>query len=122
MEIRKAGTHALIAMIVIGFFVLKTPEWTKGVQSYFIAYGQSNSGTAATVIVTKVIPHIAVGSPDANVTKYKTVIQIVNEGTTAATISGVFYNEDGTASTVVYKTNLTSVPTVTGTFAFVTLP
>jgi hypothetical protein len=122
MKIRKAGMHTLVAMIVIGFFILKTPEWTKGVQSYFIVYGQANSGTGATVFVTKVIPQIAVGSPDADVTKYKTVIQIVNEGTTAATVSGNFYNEDGTPSTLVLKTNLTSVPTVTGTFAFVTLP
>jgi len=76
--------------------------------------GTSGGGTT----VTKVIPQIAAGNyGDVEPRKYGTVIEIVNPNSTTITISGNLYNENGTSSTLVGTTNLTSVlPTFTGSF------
>ena len=119
--LRRAGAQAAVIAIVFAVFGFRAPEWIRGLDSDFIVYGQSGVLPPGTAPVTKVIAQIAVGSFDANATKYKTVIQVVNEGTTAATISGNFYNEDGTASTLVVKTNVSTLPTFTGSFTSVSL-
>ncbi len=63
---------------------------------------------------TKVLPQIAVGSFDGNLTKYSTVIEIVNTSSAPITVSGNFYNTNGSVSTVAYATNLSATP-ITGT-------
>lgn len=78
-KIRSASVRAAVIAIVFAVLVSRAPEWTKGFDSEFVVYGQTSPGPLATA-VTKVIPQIAVGSLDGNVSKYKTVIQIVNEG------------------------------------------
>ncbi len=105
--IRIAGARAALMAVVFGVFTFRAP----------VAHAQ---GTGETV--TKIIPQIAVGAFDGNALKYKTVIQVVNEAGTAATVSGNFYNQDGTASTLLLTTNLSTLPTVTGSFTSVNLP
>ena len=124
-RIWKMCAPAVVTTIVFTAFLFRVGEWTRGLRSEFVVYGQASSPTtppSGTATVTKVIPQIAVGSFDNNVTKYKTVIQIVNEGTAASTISGNFYNNDGTASTLAFTTNLSTLPTVTGGFSSISLP
>jgi len=67
---------------------------------------QANSANERTALVTKVIPHIPVGSFDGGLTKYLTTIQIVNTGSSPVMVSGSFYNPDGTASTLQMISNL----------------
>ena len=86
-KIFRSCAIAVVMVIIFPAFLSRFGEWTKGIQSSFIVYGQSNSGTSSGPITTKVIPQIAVGSSDGNVSKYKTVIQVVNEGSTAATVT-----------------------------------
>ena len=120
--IRRAGARAAVIAVLFAVIAFRAPEWTRGIDSEFIVYGQTSPGPPPASAVTKIIPQIAVGSFDGGVSKYKTVIQIVNEGTSAATVSGNFYNQDGTASVLVLKTNVSTLPNVTGSFSSVTLP
>ncbi len=43
--------------------------------------------------ITKIIPQIAVGSFDGNVTSYRTVTEIVNTGSSTVSVTGNFYNQ-----------------------------
>lgn len=61
------------------------------------------------------------GSIDANITKYLTVITVVNTGTAPITVTGTFYNQNGTPSTLQMKTNVASVPTFTANLTATTL-
>ncbi len=103
----RAGERAAVIVVVSGVLTFSGP----------VAHAQGSGETA-----TKIIPQIAVGAFDGNALRYKTVIQVVNEAGTAATVSGNFYNQDGTASTLVLTTNLSTLPTVTGSFTSVNLP
>ena len=98
---RIVKTGALAISVTIAFAV-------------FVFYGQTTTG-GTTFTVTKVLPQIAVGSFDGNLTKYSTVIEIVNRGATAVNVAANFYKTtDGTASTLLFATNLTAVPAITG--------
>jgi len=126
-RILKTGALAVATTIVFAIFAFRAAEWTKGLDSEFIVYGQATGGSTGTTgggtsgggtTVTKVIPQIAAGNyGDVEPRKYGTVIEIVNPNSTAITISGSLYNENGTSSTLIGTTNLTSVlPTFTGSF------
>ena len=80
----------------------------------FAFYGQPPAGVT-TFTVTKVLPQIAVGSFDGNLTKYSTVIEIANTGVTPVNVAANFYKTtDGAPSTLSFATNLTAVPAITG--------
>jgi hypothetical protein len=102
-RIWKTAVMAVVVTLVFAIFVFRVEDWTKGVSTDFIVYGQgtaiAGSGVpGVTGTSTKVISHIPVGSFDGNVTKYRTVIQITNTGTTAVGLTGGIYKQDGTAS------------------------
>lgn len=123
-RILKTGALAIVVTIAFASFVFRVEEWTKALRSDFVVYGSTGTGGGSTggtgggggtsVSVTKVLPQIAVGSFDGNLTKYSTVIEIVNTNSTPVTVSGNFYNTNGTPSTLAYATNLTETPTITG--------
>ena len=125
-RILKTGALAIVVTIAFASFVFRVEEWTKALRSDFVVYGQSSTNGGggsppppppppAPTTVTKVLPQIAVGSFDGNLTKYSTVIEIVNTSSAPITVSGNFYNTNGSVSTVAYATNLTGTPTITGT-------
>ena len=117
-RIWKTAVLAIIVTMVFAVFVFRVEDWTKGLSTDFVVYGQTTvPGTGCTCTGTststaRIIPQVAVGSFDSNVTKYKTVIEIVNTGTTTATLSGGLYTQAGLPSTVVLNTNLTAPTTV----------
>src|SRR2546426_929457 len=120
-RILKTGALAIVVTIAFASFVFRVEEWTKALRSDFVVYGQiatspsgGGGGTTTPTTVTKILPQIAVGSFDGNLTKYSTVIEIVNTNSVPVTVSSNFYNTNGTPSTVVYATNLTGTPTITG--------
>ena len=63
--------------------------------------------------VTQVLPQIAVGTFDGGLTRFSTVIEIVNANPVSVTLSGSFFRQDGTASNLVLSTSLTTFPTIT---------
>jgi len=104
-------TAALAVAVTLAFavFIFKFEDWTKDFKSEFVfaqspgtGGGTGSSGTS----VTKIIPQVAVGSYDGGFTKYITVIQIVNTGTTPISVSGNFYNTNGSESTLAVKSNV----------------
>jgi len=128
-RIWKTGVLALAVTLVFAVFVFKFESWTKGMSSDFVVYGQTagtggtggTTGTGTTgTTVTKIIPQVVAGSFDGNLTKYITVIQIVNTGTAAISVSGNFYTTTGTASTLAIKSNLITAG-LTGTIPSTTL-
>ena len=124
----RTGALAVAVTIAFGLFAYKAAEWSKGLNSEFLVLGQSGGsgggstgGTGTESTTAKVIPQVAVGSFDGGLTKYVTVIQVVNTGSSAITVTGNFYKEDGTASTLPLATNLTTTATFTGTLPSVNL-
>jgi hypothetical protein len=103
----KTAALAVTVTLVFTVFVFKFEDWTKDFNAEFVYAQSTGSGTGTTATgVTKIIPQIAVGSYDNGFTKYITVIQIVNTGTAAISVSGNFYNTNGTTSTLALKSNL----------------
>src|SRR5438552_6294157 len=110
-RILKTGGLAVAVTIVFAVFAFRAAEWSKGLNSEMIVYGEGTNtgggtsscttGTTGTfnVQTTKVIPQMALNSFDAGLTKYSTVIQIVNTSGAAQSISSNFYNENGTELT-----------------------
>ncbi len=132
----RTGAVAVAMMVVFAVFAFRAAEWTKGLSSEFIVYGQAvntstgtttgggttgGGGTTSGSATTKAIPQIAVGAYD-NHRHYGTIIEITNPNTSAITVSGRFYNEDGSASTLTFATNMISQPTFIGSFSNVSLP
>ena len=109
-RILKTGALAIAMTVVFAIFAFRAAEWTKGLDSEFIVYGQGSGGSTGTSgtggstgsSTTKVVAQIASGNfGDIEPRNYGTVMEIVNPGTTAVTVSGNFYNENGTAATAV---------------------
>src|SRR5262249_55528219 len=94
-------------------------EWTDGLQSGFIAYGQTGGGGGGGTGTTKIIPQIAVGSYDGGLTTYSTVVQIINSGGVPATVSVNFYNENGSPSTLTMRNGANNF---TGSLSNVSIP
>ena len=141
-RIWKTGVLAVVATLIFAVFVFRVEEFTRGLNSEFIVYGQSGSGggtsgggttsgctttnasgTSSSTCVTKIIPQISIGSFDGNLQSLSTIIQIVNTGTAAATISGNFYNEPGTAATLAmtYSNGGGAATSFTGSFSNLSL-
>jgi hypothetical protein len=136
-KILRTGAVAAVMVALFAVFAFRAAEWTSGLNSGFIVYGQSSTGstggtgstgsTGSTGGTTggspnsKAIPQIAVGAFD-NSTHYGTIIEIINPNASAITVSGNFYNEDGTASTLPFATNMTSQPMFIGSFTNFNLP
>lgn len=71
--------------------------------------GWSQIGNPAT---TAILPQIPVGSFDGGLTRYSTVIEIVNANPISVTLSGNFFREDGTPLNLALSTNLSNLPTI----------
>jgi hypothetical protein len=106
----KTGALAVAVTLVFAVFVFKFEDWTKDLNSEFVHAQSTGTGGGGTgsggTSVTKVIPQVAVGSYDNGAKKYITVIEIVNTGNAAISVSGNFYNTNGSASTLALKSNL----------------
>jgi len=63
-----------------------------------------------------------IGSFDSGVTKYSTIVQVVNTGNSDAAVSVSFYKEDGDFSPVAMTTNVEQHATFTGSLSSLTLP
>ena len=127
-RILKTGALAAAMTVIFAIFAFRAAEWTKGLNSEFIVYGQSGSNTGGTGgtgstggSTTKVIPQIAAGAYD-KFTYYVTVIEVVNANTSAVTLNGSFYDDKGNPSTLLFSTNMTSQPTIGSTFSNLTVP
>ena len=123
-RIWKTGALAVAVTLIFGLLITGLGEWTQGLQSGFVPYGQTGSGgsggtgTSGTT-TTKIIPQVAVGSYDGGLTTYSTVIQIINSGSVTATVSVNFYNENGSASTLTMRSGSS---TFTGALSNVSIP
>src|SRR5437870_7055940 len=80
----KTGALAAAMTIVFAIFAFRAAEWTKGLDSEFIVYGQATGGSTGTntgggttgggTTVTRVIPQIAAGNyGDVEPRKYGTI-------------------------------------------------
>ncbi|HLH31863.1 MAG TPA: hypothetical protein VKY31_11730 [Terriglobia bacterium] len=124
----KTGVAAGIATVVFAIVAFKAAEWTRsGVAES--AAGNVKSEAAAAVApagpsgsMTRIIPQAPVGSFDSGVTKYSTIVEVVNTGSSDATITGGFYKEDGDLWPVAMTTNLDKPDSFTGSFDALTLP
>ena len=114
-RIWKTGVMAVVATMIFALVIFRAEEWTRGLNSEFIAYGQTG-GTGGTgggtggagSSLTKIIPQIVVGSFDNNLTKYITVIQISNIGSAPITVSGNVYTTAGGPSKLSIKAGAAS--------------
>lgn len=121
-------TGLLSVAVTIGFtiFAFRAAEWSKGFNSEFVVLGQTGgtgtggSGTPGGTQVTKIVPQIVVGSYDSGISKYLTVIQIVNTGSASIDVSGNFFNTNGSPSTL-SVTNVSSGASFVGTLASTSL-
>jgi len=125
----KTAAVALIATVIFAIAAFVAAEWTKsGSTDVVNASEKSDAAIAAasaaktTSATTKIIPQVAIGSFDNGVTKYSTIVEVVNTGETDATISGAFYKEDGNFCPVAMTTNLEGQATFTGNLDQLTLP
>jgi hypothetical protein len=129
-RILKTGALAVAMTVVFAIFAFRAADWTKGLSSEFIVYGQSTGGTSGGTTggstgssTTKIVAQIASGNfGDIEPRNYGTVMEIVNPGTTAVTLSGNFYKEDGTASTVSYTASASTLTITGGAFSNYSLP
>jgi hypothetical protein len=126
-RILKTGALAIAMTFLFAIFAFRTADWTKGLNSEFIVYGQAGTGASGgsggtTGTITKVSAQIAAGNyGTVEPRNYGTIIEIVNTTAATETFSGNFYDEAGKAATVTYKTNLTGLPTFVGSFSNVSL-
>src|SRR5712691_6668198 len=93
-RILKTGALAVAMTIVFAIFAFRAAEWTKGLNSEFIVYGQNTGGSTGTsgtgggsTGAAKIVAQIASGNfGDIEPRNYGTVMEIVNPGTTAVTV------------------------------------
>lgn len=115
----RTGAAAVIAAAIFAFAAFKAEQWTRSAAEVSVVNGKSDAANAATAppppgSTTKVIPQVAIGSFDGGVTKYSTIVEVVNIGNSDATVSGTFYKEDGELSPVSMTTNLEGNGSFTG--------
>jgi hypothetical protein len=127
-RILKTGVLAAAMTIVFAIFAFRASEWTNSLSSEFLVYGAASSTGGGTTgggtsggTTTKVVAQIAAGAYDG-ATHYGTIIEIINPNSSAVTVSGNFYNDNGSTSTLTYATNLSSQPTFSGSFSNLNLP
>jgi hypothetical protein len=136
-RILKTGALAVAMTVLFAIFAFRVADWTKGLNSEFIVYGQSGTGvsggsgptgptgsTGSTGVTsnptTKVLTQISAGNFDS-ATYYGTIIEVSNPNPSAITVNAKFYNEDGTPSTLTFATNQSSQPTFSGSLSNLTL-
>jgi hypothetical protein len=101
-----------VAVAILGIlFISNGGDWATAIDPSFVVYGQTvgntapyggQTGGAGTILfgqqsapaVVKVVPQIAVGSFDGGLTKYTTIVQVINTGSTPVAVSGNFYKEE----------------------------
>jgi hypothetical protein len=124
----KTGAAALIATAIFAVIVFLAAEWNKSPMRDVAAATRSDAANAASppsnpaASVTKIIPQVVIGSFDSGLTKYSTVVEVVNTGNTQAVITGAFYKEDGNLSPVTLTTNVEGHTTFAGRLDSLTLP
>ncbi len=93
---------AVVAAVIVfagSIFVKRVQDWTKGLNSEFVVYGQGTAGGGTggsgtfTATVTKAVPQIVGGGG------YRTFIEIINPGTSLVNVTATFYKPDPTALT-----------------------
>jgi hypothetical protein len=127
-RILKTATLAVAMTVVFAIFAFRAADWTKGLNSEFIVYGQAGSGSSggsggSSGSTTKVVAQIASGNfGDIEPRSYGTTMEVVNPGTAAVTVSGNFYNENGTPSTIPYTSSASTLTITNGAFSNYSLP
>ena len=100
MLIKRVLAGMLVAVGILGFVSL-VGNWTNAIDGEFLVYGQSSGGGGGGgggggSTVTQIIPHVAAGSFGGATETFSTIIQIINSGTTAVTLTSVeLFNQDG---------------------------
>ena len=123
---------AVVAVMVSLAIGTNLPGRVFAMKPEFLVFGQTSggtgggggggqTGTGGSTTLIRVIPQIAVGDLEGS-GRYSTTVQIINSGTAAVTVQGEFFKQDGTASAINLRTNMTSVPPFAGTLNSVSLP
>jgi hypothetical protein len=97
-RILKTGLLAIAATIAFAIFAYRAAEWSKGLNSEMIVLGQGSNnpgGGTGGCSTSKIIPQLAMGSLDGGISKYTTIMQLVNTSGVAQNITANFYNDDG---------------------------
>ena len=123
-RIWKTAAAAAAITLVASAAIMRLDDWSKGLNSGFIVYGQSgtgggggSTGTGGGTTYTKALPQIVSGGG------YATTIEVINTSSTTESVSAVFYNtSDGSASTLKYSTNLNAPTSFTGSMPPISLP
>jgi hypothetical protein len=116
----------VVVTIIFGIAAFRAAEWSKTISTDAAGPDQIRAvpapltGTGSET--TRVIPQVAIGSFDSGVTKYSTIVAVVNTGDSDATVAGTFYKEDGDVSPVAMSTNVQGRELFTGNLAAITLP
>lgn len=125
----KTGAAAVVATVILAIAAFVAAAWTRSAsEAAGPASEKSDAALAAapavntTGVTTRVVPQVVLGSFDSGVTKYSTIVEVVNTAGTDATVSGAFYREEGDLSTVAMTTNLEGHTTFTGNIESLTLP
>ncbi len=124
----KTSVLAAAMTVVFAIFAFRAADWTKALNSEFIVYGQASTagggtsggtgGSSTGASITKVVPQIASGNfGDTEPRNYGTVMEIVNPGTAAVTLSGNFYNENGTTATVPFGSSASNLTITNGSLS-----
>jgi hypothetical protein len=128
-RICKTGVLAAAMTIVFAIFAFKASEWTNSISSDFLVYGATTGGSTTPppgggtggTTTTKVVSQVVAGAYD-NASHYGTIIEVVNPNNSPITVSGNFYKDDGSPSTLTFATNQSSQPTFSGSFSNLNLP
>lgn len=120
---------AAIVAVIVTLLVERVDDWTRALNTDFLVYGQSpggggttgQTGTGGQVTVNRIVPQVAVGNFDA-ATKFSTIIQVVNTGTTSVTLSGNVFTQAGAASPINFRTSASDLATFRDTLPSRTLP
>jgi hypothetical protein len=121
-RIWKTGVMAAAITLVAALFVMRLDDWSKGLTSGFIAYGQSGTGSGSsgtgTGNITKTLPHLVGGGG------YSSVIEVINTSATTESVSASFFDQKGNVSTAGFTSSLNGAAptTFTGSMSAVSLP
>jgi hypothetical protein len=93
----KSGALAVLLTAVFSLLVFGLDRWTGG----------APAGSSA----VKVLPHVAMGTPNGSALAYRTIVQVVNPRSDAVTLSVFFFNEDGSPSNATFGSTAEFAPT-----------
>jgi hypothetical protein len=118
----------VVVTIIFGIAAFRAAEWSNTTatdaagpdQIRAVPATPSAAGTGSET--TRIIPQVAIGSFDSGVTRYSTIVEVVNTGDSDATVAGTFYKEDGDVSPVAMSTNVQGHDLFTGNLAPIMLP